>query len=196
MSEMPDILARICEAKREEIQRLKKRDSRGLADAASVQQPPRGFRDALLAQEGVSLIAEVKKASPSAGIIRSDFDPVEIAQAYERAGAACVSVLTDREFFQGAPDFLSRIRQRVELPLLRKDFILEETQITEARALGAVEHGVHRDFASGDVIIRRCLRSVPPAVPDRGPVFILPAFQRLFRSELHRIPCEEGEPRC
>lgn len=137
MSEMPDILARICEAKREEIQRLKKRDSRGLADAASVQQPPRGFRDALLAQEGVSLIAEVKKASPSAGIIRSDFDPVEIAQAYERAGAACVSVLTDREFFQGAPDFLSRIRQRVELPLLRKDFILEETQITEARALGA-----------------------------------------------------------
>ena len=135
MSEMPDILARICEAKREEIQRLKKRDSRGLADAASVQQPPRGFRDALLAQEGVSLIAEVKKASPSAGIIRSDFDPVEIAQAYERAGAACVSVLTDREFFQGAPDFLSRIRQRVELPLLRKDFILEEPQITEARAL-------------------------------------------------------------
>ncbi len=137
MSDMPDILARICEAKREEIERLKRRDRRGLADAASLQRPPRGFRDALRAGEGVSLIAEVKKASPSAGVIRCDFDPVAVARAYEEAGAACISVLTDREFFQGAPDFLSQIRQRVELPLLRKDFMLEELQLTESRALGA-----------------------------------------------------------
>lgn len=85
----------------------------------------------------VSLIAEVKKASPSKGIIREDFDPVAIAVAYSDNGASCISVLTDEEFFQGSLQYLKQIRRKVDLPLLRKDFILDEYQIWEARAAGA-----------------------------------------------------------
>lgn len=137
MSEMPDILAKICAAKRAEIQALKAGDLDGLAQEAARQEAPRGFRAALAAAPGVALIAEVKKASPSAGEIREDFDPVEIALAYERGGAACVSVLTDRQFFQGDPAYLTQIREAVGLPLLRKDFILDGVQVVEARAIGA-----------------------------------------------------------
>ncbi len=85
----------------------------------------------------VGLIAEVKKASPSAGVIRSDFDPVKIAQEYESAGASCISVLTDEKFFQGAPAYLKEIREAVDLPLLRKDFVIDERQISEAVEWGA-----------------------------------------------------------
>ncbi|MDP7010050.1 MAG: indole-3-glycerol phosphate synthase TrpC [Verrucomicrobiota bacterium] len=85
----------------------------------------------------VGLIAEVKKASPSAGVIRSDFDPVKIAQEYESAGASCISVLTDEKFFQGAPSYLKDIREAVDLPLLRKDFVIDERQISEAVEWGA-----------------------------------------------------------
>ncbi len=137
MSDMPDILERICRVKREEIEALRSGDPDRLAEAARRQDPPRGFRAALAAAPGVALIAEVKKASPSAGIIRRDFDPAEIASAYERGGAACVSVLTDRQFFQGDPAFLTQLSRAVALPLLRKDFILDDAQVVEARALGA-----------------------------------------------------------
>jgi len=103
------------------------------ADAGSV----RGFGKALSTSDGIRLIAEVKKASPSKGVIREDFDPVGIAQIYEESGAACLSVLTEKKFFQGDLAYLGEIRKAVQLPLLRKDFIIDEYQIFEARAAGA-----------------------------------------------------------
>ncbi len=101
--------------------------------------PPRNFLAALQTPKfgPVSLIAEVKKASPSAGIIRADFNPVAIAKEYEAAGASCLSVLTDEKFFQGHDDFLVAVRQAVSLPIIRKDFVVSDWQIYESRALGA-----------------------------------------------------------
>src|SRR5438874_2671100 len=99
--------------------------------------PVRDFRAALERGPGVRVIAEVKKASPSAGIIRADFDPVAIARTYERHGAACISVLTDAEFFQGSLVDLAAVRAAVACPVLRKDFVLDRYQLLEARAAGA-----------------------------------------------------------
>lgn len=99
--------------------------------------PPRDFHRALLGAPPLRLIAEVKKASPSKGIIRADFDPVQIALQYEQAGASCLSVLTDRDYFQGSLDYLSAIRSQVSLPILRKDFVIDEYQVWEARVAGA-----------------------------------------------------------
>ena len=101
--------------------------------------PPRDFIAALQTPKVglVTLIAEVKKASPSAGIIRADFDPVAIAKEYEAAGASCLSVLTDEKFFQGHDDYLATVREAVPLPVIRKDFVVNEWQIYESRALGA-----------------------------------------------------------
>ncbi len=99
--------------------------------------PARGFGKALSAGTSIRLIAEVKKASPSKGVIREDFDPVKIAGTYEESGAACLSVLTEKNYFQGDLGYLGAIRKAVGLPLLRKDFIIDEYQIFEARAAGA-----------------------------------------------------------
>ena len=99
--------------------------------------PARSLYKAIKEKAGVSLIAEVKKASPSKGIIRADFDPVEIAKIYTANGAAAISVLTDERFFHGSPEYLEAIRQSTELPLLRKDFIIDPCQIYQARCLGA-----------------------------------------------------------
>src|SRR5207244_5582724 len=99
--------------------------------------PVRDFRAALEQPAGIQIIAEVKKASPSAGVLRADFDPVVIARTYEKHGAACISVLTDEPFFQGHVSHLTAIRGAVAAPLLRKDFILDRCQLLEARAAGA-----------------------------------------------------------
>jgi len=100
-------------------------------------EPTRGFGKALSSPGDIRLIAEVKKASPSKGVIREDFDPIQIAQIYEKSGASCLSVLTEKKFFQGELEYLGWIRKVVKLPLLRKDFIIDEYQIHEARAAGA-----------------------------------------------------------
>ena len=136
---MPDALTRICDDTREEIARRKEEHPLAQVEAAAKDAPSvRGFADALVAEgEQASLIAEIKKASPSAGLIRADFDPVALARAYEAAGARCLSVLTDAPYFQGHDDYLVAARAAVSLPVLRKDFMLDPWQVPESRALGA-----------------------------------------------------------
>jgi len=135
---MPTILDKIVAAKRGEIERatsvLPERELRArLADAPAV----RNFFAPLAAGGSIKLIAEVKKASPSAGVIRANFDPVAIARIYETHGATCISVLTDAPHFQGRIEYLTQIRTAVGLPVLRKDFVLDTYQVVEARAAGA-----------------------------------------------------------
>lgn len=133
------MLRKIVEKKREEVSRLHIERSMAalLADAKATEQP-RGFRQALeTSVRPVSVIAEVKKASPSKGLIRPDFDPVTIAKAYQTAKADCLSVLTDEAFFQGSLSYLRLIHEAVDRPLLRKDFLIDERQVVEARAAGA-----------------------------------------------------------
>lgn len=134
---MSDILQTILARKREEIADLRQRESRSsLSDRALAQSPPRGFARAMARAE-IAVIAEVKRASPSKGLIRADFDPGWIAADYQRGGAACLSVLTDREFFRGANDDLVAARAACRLPVIRKDFLIDEWQVLEARAIGA-----------------------------------------------------------
>ena len=132
------ILDEIVAYKKEELAETKRGSS--LADQkkrAADAGPLRGFGAALTTTGGIKLIAEVKKASPSKGVIREDFDPVSIAATYQEAGATCLSVLTEKKYFQGSLEYLGAIRRAVGLPLLRKDFIVDEYQIFEARAAGA-----------------------------------------------------------
>ncbi|NMO96980.1 indole-3-glycerol phosphate synthase TrpC [Paenibacillus lemnae] len=133
-------LDRIVATKREEMKQLYKSFTiESAMDEIKSLPPTRGFADALIHRRNraMGLIAEVKKASPSKGLIRPDFDPVTIAKAYESAGADCLSVLTDVEYFQGSSQYLKDVRAAVNLPLLRKDFVIDEAQIYEARLLGA-----------------------------------------------------------
>ena len=141
MSNTPDILKKIIARKREEIaaglQAVSMSEMAGRAQAVDA---CRGFvqsmRDRMAAGES-AVIAEIKKASPSKGVIREDFRPAEIAASYERGGAACLSVLTDRDFFQGSSEYLQQARAACALPVIRKDFIIDDYQVYEARAIGA-----------------------------------------------------------
>lgn len=141
MNDTPDILKKILETKVDEVARRKLRmPVTDLEAFAKEVQSPRGFYNALqykILSKKPAIIAEIKKASPSQGVIREDFQPVTIAQDYAMNGATCLSVLTDKTYFQGSEAYLQMVRERCPLPVLRKDFMIDTYQIHEARALGA-----------------------------------------------------------
>lgn len=138
---MSDILEKILSVKREEIAVLKQlRSEEDLLAEATARRDVRGFANALrecIQTQQNAVIAEIKKASPSKGVIREDFNPTEIAMSYAAHGATCLSVLTDQQFFQGSPDYLRQARAACSLPVLRKDFMIDPYQVIHARALGA-----------------------------------------------------------
>jgi len=131
---MSNILARILAEKRREVQ---KRKERGLFFRPFWQHKRRSLKEALSRGDGFKIIAELKRASPSKGLIAPQFDPLSLARAYQEAGAAAISCLTDETFFKGHLEYLAAVRDEVSLPLLRKDFIIDEVQLEEARAFGA-----------------------------------------------------------
>jgi len=138
---MTDILKKICAVKVDEVAVASADKPLSLVRSEAEAQPGvRDFVAAIRARHAAgrsAVIAEIKKASPSRGVIRADFHPADIARSYERAGAACLSVLTDRQFFQGAPEYLQAARAACALPVLRKDFLIDAYQVFEARAMGA-----------------------------------------------------------
>lgn len=140
LMDAPDVLKKICAYKVDEVKALKAAHSEAaLMARAQAAAPPRGFATSIkaIARTRPALITEIKKASPSKGIIREDFNPVNIAAAYEKGGAACLSVLTDTPGFQGSNAIFSAVRDTTPLPMLRKDFMVDPLQIIESRAMGA-----------------------------------------------------------
>ncbi|MBV2091828.1 MAG: indole-3-glycerol phosphate synthase TrpC [Candidatus Thiodiazotropha sp. (ex Ctena orbiculata)] len=141
MKDTPDILKKIVARKQQEIvDRLEKRSLKALQERIPESSAPRGFADAITQriQAGeAGVIAEIKRASPSKGVLREDFQPAEIAVSYQQGGAACLSVLTDIDFFQGSDDYLRQARAACSLPVIRKDFIIDPYQVYEARVIEA-----------------------------------------------------------
>ncbi len=137
----PDILKKIVARKREEIaESIMRLPIEKMIELANSSDTPRGFFNSLnkkVKERQSGIIAEIKKASPSKGVLRENFEPVEIAQSYEDGGASCLSILTDRDFFQGDPLYLIKARASVSIPVIRKDFIIEPYQVYESRAMGA-----------------------------------------------------------
>ena len=157
---MPTVLERIVKTKREEIAQAKRdRPIESILGSLSQAPPVRDFLGALVGYSSIRLIAEVKKASPSKGILRADFDPVKIGQAYEVGGAACLSILTDEVYFQGSLDYLTAIRNHVSIPLLRKEFIIDDYQLAEARLAGADAVLLIAECLSSDELMRLYLRT-------------------------------------
>ncbi|MCG8427675.1 MAG: indole-3-glycerol phosphate synthase TrpC [Chromatiales bacterium] len=141
MSDTPDILKKIVQRKHEEIAaRTSERPLEQIKEQLNTADPARGFVNSLaakIADNRPGVIAEIKKASPSKGVIREDFQPAQIARSYEQGGAACLSVLTDIDFFQGSDDYLQQARAACQLPVIRKDFIIDPYQVYEARSINA-----------------------------------------------------------
>jgi indole-3-glycerol phosphate synthase len=173
-----DVLAEICDRKRRDVARRKAERSEAMLHSFAAEAPPvRPFAaslEAQLAHGRYGLIAEIKKASPSRGLIRADFDPLSLAQAYEAGGATCLSVLTDTPYFQGSDDDLRAARAACSLPVLRKDFILDPYQVLESRAIGAdcillimaaLDDGAARDLAA---VARDLGLDILVEVHDRG----------------------------
>ncbi len=149
------ILDEIVASKRDEVAAaLRSRPLDELEAQAALSSPARDFRAALVAPGSIRLIAEIKKASPSAQVIRADFDPVALAQTYQAHGAACLSVLTDTHYFQGHLADLIQVRAAVSIPLLRKDFLIDDYQVVEARAAGADAVLLIAEILSDDVLHR------------------------------------------
>ena len=135
---MSSVLQEICKRKKQHVQQQKEKTPlSSLEEKIKNVEKPKGFINAIKNSNGPALIAEVKKASPSKGVIRENFNPIEIAKIYENNGANCLSVLTDEPYFKGADQYLIDIKKHVQLPILRKDFMIDPYQITESRALGA-----------------------------------------------------------
>jgi indole-3-glycerol phosphate synthase len=141
MQSTPDVLKKILDRKAEEVaERAARVTADDLETRAQAAPKPRGFvraMESVITAHQPAVIAEIKKASPSKGVIREDFDPASIATSYAQGGATCLSVLTDRDFFQGADEFLRQAKQACDLPVLRKDFIIDPYQVYEARVIGA-----------------------------------------------------------
>jgi len=141
MSKTPDILQKILQRKVEEITEAVAKESLvDISKRAESALPVRGFIQAIenkITSGNAAVIAEIKKASPSKGVMRENFIPSDIAKSYEKGGAACLSILTDRDFFQGAPEYLLQAREATKLPVIRKDFIIDPYQVYEARAMNA-----------------------------------------------------------
>src|SRR5262245_58270060 len=172
---MSTILDEIVAGKRREITEARSRAPEKELERQLTDAPPvRDFRAALDKPGSVQVLAEVKKASPSAGVLRADFDPVAIARTYERHGAAAVSVLTDEPFFQGRLSYLSDVRAAVALPLLRKDFVLDRYQLLEARLAGA----------DAVLLIAECLEGAElPRLLSAGHELGLQALVELYDAE-------------
>lgn len=171
---MTNILAQIVARKQVEVEEcLRKRPLRDLISRADNASPPMDFLGPLSTAPPIRLIAEIKKASPSKGVIRQDFDPVAIAQAYQAGGASCLSVLTDVDFFQGSIDYLTAIRAAVKLPLLRKDFVIHPYQVFEARAAGA-----DAVLLIAEILSRQELKSIHQLIRDLGMVALIELYDR------------------